>query len=287
VRLSVETITPEEARVIQHEAEGVTQRNLMTTHVHRLAHAIRSGQWLLTHQAIAFDTTGRLVDGQHRIAAIVEANMPVEVVVAREVDPRAFQVIDTGRNRSSGHVLQIAGIPSAIVVSSAIKALMKYDETVGSRRSWQRLDLTITNEDVVEFAITPRGVLLRGQQSTADYMLSGVGRVGARVSVMVGLTLIREATGGEHDAQITEFVEKVAQGSMLPVNSPILAYRRWLTNQYPQYAHHERGYAALIALLKTWQDFTEGRERAVLSVRPGAENLPDLRTLTADLADTA
>jgi hypothetical protein len=276
MRIAVEVITPEDARWIQDASDTVTQRKLNPTHVHRLASAMKAGHWKLTHQAIALDGEGRLIDGQHRVAAIIEANMDVEMVVARGVDAGAFHVIDTGRTRNSANALQIAGIASAVVVSSAVKMFLKYEATKGTKRLWSNtLTAEITNEDVVTYATKPEGILLRGQQSTADYMLGGVGRAGARVPIMVALTLIRAAAPDNPDT-VAEFIEKVATGSMLPAGSPILAYRRWLTNMYPQYSHHERGYAALIATLKTWRDWRDGKDRSVLSVRPGHEVMPDL-----------
>jgi hypothetical protein len=39
---------------------------------------------MVTHQGIAFDTQGVLVDGQHRLAAIIEADRPVELTVFTE-----------------------------------------------------------------------------------------------------------------------------------------------------------------------------------------------------------
>jgi hypothetical protein len=47
--------------------------------VRDFAEAMRRGDWRLTHQGIAFDASGALVDGQHRLAAIVEADVPVEI----------------------------------------------------------------------------------------------------------------------------------------------------------------------------------------------------------------
>lgn len=283
MRISVEAISPEAAREIQTRSEAVAQRKLNPLHVHRLASQIKAGDWRLTHQAIALDTSDRLIDGQHRIAAIIEANTTIELVVARDVDPDVFYVIDTGRARTAANALQIIGIPSAIVVASAIKSLLKYQATKGTRRLWSNeLTATVSTERVVQIAQSPLGLLLRTQQSTADYMLGGVGRAGARVSVMVALTAIKSTAKGAHDAAIAEFVEKVATGAMLPPDSPILAYRRWLTNVYPQYAHHERGYVATIALLKTWQAYRDGAPRSVLSVRPGFEDMPDLDAEAAE-----
>jgi hypothetical protein len=58
---------------------------------------------------IAFDTNGVLVDGQHRLAAIVEADLPVELTVFTEVGQGAFDVLDTGKRRNAADILAIEG----------------------------------------------------------------------------------------------------------------------------------------------------------------------------------
>lgn len=37
------------------------------------AEAMSRGEWMVTHQGIAFSSAGVLVDGQHRLAAVIEA----------------------------------------------------------------------------------------------------------------------------------------------------------------------------------------------------------------------
>jgi hypothetical protein len=59
----------------------------------------------VTHQDIAFDSNGVLVDGQHRLAAIIEADLPVEMTVFTDVEPDNFDVLDTGEKRNAADVL--------------------------------------------------------------------------------------------------------------------------------------------------------------------------------------
>jgi hypothetical protein len=65
------------------------------------ANDMRAGAWRTTHQGLAFDEEGRLIDGQHRLHAIVSSRVPVQLLVVRGVgsfgDP-----IDCGRTRSLG-----------------------------------------------------------------------------------------------------------------------------------------------------------------------------------------
>src|SRR5438046_2404287 len=51
-------------------AANTANRPLSRSTVRGFADAMRSGEWLVTHQGVAFDTDGVLVDGQHRLAAI-------------------------------------------------------------------------------------------------------------------------------------------------------------------------------------------------------------------------
>lgn len=76
VRSKVQKITPK--RAAEMLEANASNRPLSKTTVRAFAEAMRRGDWLVTHQGIAFDTAGVLVDGQHRVAAIVEADLPVK-----------------------------------------------------------------------------------------------------------------------------------------------------------------------------------------------------------------
>jgi len=77
--------------------EGNTHnRPLDQAHVERLARDMKAGRWRLTHQGIAFDTTGLLVDGQHRLWAVIEADVTVPMRVFFNEPPESRHVLDTG-----------------------------------------------------------------------------------------------------------------------------------------------------------------------------------------------
>jgi hypothetical protein len=60
----VQTITP--SRAAELLAANTTNRPLSRPVVRGFAEAMRRDEWLVTHQGIAFDVNGVLVDGQHR-----------------------------------------------------------------------------------------------------------------------------------------------------------------------------------------------------------------------------
>ena len=93
-----ELITPEIAK--KYLASNITNRRLRKDRVNAIARDIKNGNWKETHQGIAFDTNGDLIDGQHRLAAIVEADVGVYIDVARGLPYEIGSVIDTGSART-------------------------------------------------------------------------------------------------------------------------------------------------------------------------------------------
>lgn len=105
LEVSVETITPELAT--RYLASNVKNRSVRKQEVEAYAREIKRGTFALTHQGIAFDDSGHLIDGQHRLMAIATAGIPVQMVVARGVVPMAFSVIDRGASRTMRDVVSL------------------------------------------------------------------------------------------------------------------------------------------------------------------------------------
>jgi len=76
--------------------------------VSKYASVMRSGQWVRSPEAIGFDVNGRLIDGQHRLTAVVESGVTVEFLVVRNLPVGVFDVIGQGPRRSSadGYVIK-------------------------------------------------------------------------------------------------------------------------------------------------------------------------------------
>ena len=107
ITVSQEFITPQQAGVIlsQHNAGN---RRLRRWASEAMAAAMFRGEWITTHQGIAFTQSGRLLDGQHRLLAVQRFGRPVEFLVFRGVPDEAFKVIDIGIKRRCE---DITGLP--------------------------------------------------------------------------------------------------------------------------------------------------------------------------------
>lgn len=91
-------MTPDHASALL--AGNINNRKFRTHWANELSKMITDGAWKLTHQAIAVSPSGRILDGQHRLHAIVKAGKPVPVLIAEGCDEDSYVAIDKGVKRS-------------------------------------------------------------------------------------------------------------------------------------------------------------------------------------------
>ena len=99
-------ITPELAKSIM-EHNNIRNRNISLRNVEHLAAQIRNGSWYENPQPVVFSVCGRLLNGQHRLQAIVVAGIPAKMAIVLDADPATYEVMDTGNKRS---LADLAGI---------------------------------------------------------------------------------------------------------------------------------------------------------------------------------
>lgn len=117
MKTQIKRITPEVAKTLLEA--NINNRRFSKPYAKRLAAEMRAGIWHETHQGIAIDKNGYIVDGQHRLAAIVQSGVPQTMIVTTELDPDAYKYIDIGKRRNSADRLRedprVADVASFIV----------------------------------------------------------------------------------------------------------------------------------------------------------------------------
>jgi hypothetical protein len=96
--VSIVLITTDKAQEMLQK--NSINRRLRPGTVKKYSLIMESGNWLLTPEAICFDADGVLLNGQHRLHAIVSSNTAQECVIWRNVPSEVFSVIDRGQTRS-------------------------------------------------------------------------------------------------------------------------------------------------------------------------------------------
>jgi hypothetical protein len=99
----------------------------------RYIDAMKAGQWKLTGEAIQFNTKGELINGQHRLEAVIESGKSIEILVCRGVPDEAFMELDTGGTRTPGDLLTVAGYDYTNGVASCIRHVTSLYEIEGEQ----------------------------------------------------------------------------------------------------------------------------------------------------------
>jgi hypothetical protein len=122
IHTAIERITPAQAE--RYLERNDINRKFKLHHVTRLASDISEGRWNINGSSIVFNGDGTLLDGQHRLAAIVKAGVPVDMLVVRGVSKSAMATIDSGVSRSAGDVAYMQGYANATSLIGTIRLLV-------------------------------------------------------------------------------------------------------------------------------------------------------------------
>lgn len=103
-----EIINPETAR--NYLAANIyNNRRIQRDRVDAYAFDMAMGKWCNNGTTITFDNQGRLIDGQHRLMAVIKSGATIQALVVRGVDDDAFKTIDVGQPRTNQQILRIGG----------------------------------------------------------------------------------------------------------------------------------------------------------------------------------
>lgn len=260
----VETITPKlAAKWLERNTHN---RPIKQDRCDVLAQAIKRGEWLVNGDAIRFSEDGALLDGQHRLQAIVKAGMPVQSFVTRGLAARTFPTIDSGRGRTTGDVMTLAGLPGGNNLAATARCVFyyeltgfPYDQNGGHAPTNAQL-LDIAERELVR---TMTAVSLQKSKKFA------------RKFVGSGVTAFCMYATYMHNAQSAqEFWRLIDTGAGLALDSPVLALRERLMNSqagdermppWMRAAYVFKGYRLFHAGVPTkrlWIDFPKGAPRA-------------------------
>jgi hypothetical protein len=124
MRIETAVITPKMA--VDLLTKNDRNRTVKRHHVSRLAMEMLGGRWLFNATPIQVCVDGMLIDGQHRLLAIIEAGVPVKMVIAYDVPAAVMNVIDQGSKRSGGDVLSMHGHKNATKLAAAANWVEAY-----------------------------------------------------------------------------------------------------------------------------------------------------------------
>ena len=232
MRTSVEQITPVVAAQLIDEHltpfiknDKNSQRRLNQVTVEEYARAMRSGVWILTHQGIAIDDNGLLIDGQHRLHAVIKSGVAVKMQVTRDIPAKTantltIDAIDRGSPRCVGQQLQMRhGIKNGNRIAAICRTILLL---AGEVYQVTRTKNSVSNCMQV---LSCYGEEINHIESI--FKPSAVCR-----SATIPASLAIALKVGDAD-KIVPFIKQLESGEMLAGGSPALALRNYFMVHVP------------------------------------------------------
>lgn len=199
----VMTITPADAT--NWLACNKNNRPLRKHHMEFLAREILEGNWQVNGQAIIISDDEQVLDGQHRLFAIIEAGKSIQSLVVYGIAEEAFKTIDTGAVRTGADALfmHFKDIPAYAVKAAAVSV------------NWcQRLErglgkyIRISNTDAIEYVKRHPSLLSHAET------LQGYPHEARPISIGIG-TALYEMFARKNETEANDFMKRLYTGEEL------------------------------------------------------------------------
>lgn len=246
-------VTPEMAKRWL-EKHNHRNRSIRWRNVKLLAAEMQKGRFVTNGDPIRFDTNRELLDGQHRLAAIVDSGVTLKnQLVVCNLDPDVMATIDTGAKRKLGDQLKINGVQCSTNIAAAARicVCIEHDDLALSfnHPDSEYYDFARVHESEIRAAVT---------KSSRIYNAIG----GSQAVYTAGLFY-----AAAYDSEKTEaFIEGVASGEGLKKGDPTLTFRNYALRNYAggRRGHAPKAYFQLQIFIRALNAQLLGRKISVL-----------------------
>jgi hypothetical protein len=237
--------------------------------VDKYARDMKAGRWHRNGESVKIARDGTIADGQHRLYACLQAEVPFWSVVVTGVEPEAQDTIDTGLKRRLSDQLAIANEKNPGILASVTRWSLRWLHGLRSNGGGAG-GYSPTQTEMLDYLATD--ARLRLAADFASRARLEFRPVRATVYAMAWMVL----HGADHLAADV-FLERVLDGADLSPGHPVLALRNRMYNAKvtsERLTEHEQ--LALFCL--AWNAFREDRKLSRLQLPTGglnAKNFPE------------
>lgn len=232
---------------------NLANRPVTENKVRQYAADMIAGKWRVNGESIIIGKDGTLLNGQHRLAAVVRSGVAIESMVTWDVDPDTFTTMDTGRPRGATDVLAIKGYQNTARLAGSANAVNAYYKLGVIGRTSARI--RFTNDEMLTFVL---------ENPTIVDSVTRVERTGLRIkgTSPSNLAAIHFLIGPGNEPKRDAFFDALDHGANLGSGHPVLALRNRLHANAATRTMDDMYVAAII--VKSWTAFKAGRTISLL-----------------------
>lgn len=261
-----EKISPDTAK--KFLANNDHNRPVNENNLQGLVSAIKLDKFKDTGESIKISKTGALLDGQHRLLAIVATGVTLNLNVVRGLPDESFKYIDTGRGRNAADVLAIEGFKNSTAMAGVIKFIISFQRGRYVNAAMKHAgagNAKITNADVFDY-------MEKHQESLVESFPYGHTQYNKLYSKNLTAALHYLFKKINREAA-DDFFEKFVDGTGLKKSDSIYILRNALQNDIRATKKMSSLYK-LALVCKTWNSYRTGKPIVTLKWEPIREPFP-------------
>ncbi len=262
------TITPKIAEDFLNH--NTCNRPLIQTTVDDYVQQMKKGKWRLNGEPIIFSKTNVILDGQHRLWAVVESGVTIKCDVRYGIEDDTFPTMNTGRGRQASDVLAISGIENYTHIAAMVKFIINFKNghIDQATRSYSKGFDKITNEMVREFAEKHNKSL----QESRVYGYKNNDKIVKQTQLASLHYIFKKLKDAENDAN--EFCGRVGDGVSLSKDSPMYVLRKILRADNENKKNKMTSNHRVALICKAWNLYRKGSKSTRLTVDTIKEGFP-------------
>lgn len=243
---AVETIDPD--RAARYLTRNTGNRRISQAHVDEIARDLQENRWIYNAQPICFADNGRLMNGQHRLHAVIAANREINAPVVYGLNEAAYPTYDNHARRRTKVGNERADFGDLGLAHAMANLLWRKE-----RKARETINATASVAEIHQIIKEhPRLLTLRG-------FARKMGHFGRASVIGYGAYVIER----DNPRLAQRFLESFETGANLGPGHPILALRSVMQKLRNDKASQAEQLAALLA---GWERFKERAARNSRSI---------------------
>lgn len=126
ITTAVETWTKKKAEAAL--AKGGPNRKSSKNVIAKYATAMSCDQWEMNGETIKISTASTVLDGRHRLLAVIKSGKTVKMLTVRGLPKSTQKTVDDGYKRTLGHILQMRGEVNSTTLAYASTLLVRWEQ---------------------------------------------------------------------------------------------------------------------------------------------------------------
>ena len=261
-------ITPQLAQEMLKK--NTNNRNVSNAKVKQYSREMKNGSWMEdTGELIKISENSVIMDGQHRLLAVVDSNKSICFHLATGIKEDRFNVLDTGKSRSAADIFKINGVKNATTISSILN--LYNNVYINKSKGNKPTDYQVLRPQELLNMYHERPAYWQSVFAFADKMYNKFQKIWNKTEIALFKAMLDHIDGGLSE----DFIAQICEGVNVDMNCIVLLRNKLImdkTNTKTKTPASQR--RALV--IKTWNAFYTGKDLKLLRFTSESEKYPEI-----------